>query len=534
MRVTDRFDPPTQGEAGLDIVDYVQALVELAGGSGELTVEEIGLDSLELVTLSLALERFLAAKVGAGWLSDEMFDLRTVQYITVGTLKQVVEDIDAGRSNRQALASLYRRAAESVAERDALAMRADAVLPAGIHPTGRPAASLGQGTGAVLLTGATGFLGAYLLDALLRLTGQPIVVVARGHDVRHARRRVATALARAEGAAHVDFELDPRVEVLHGDIAAPRLGLSSLAWRGLAERVGAVIHCGAEVDYVKTYGEVRGPNVSSTREVIELSCSGAPKTLHHISSTFVFGWTPAPCMSEGDFNPGMQGLDFGYTQSKWVSEQLIVQASALGLDARIYRPAFVTASRHGHYAREDILARVLSYMIRHGVSVDAGNQLSLLPVDVCAQNIVALALIDDPGARVFHLTTDGYYTMEMACRCITDRYGYEFEYVGIASMVDHMNRFCGPDDVLFPLVAFFRSNSHKIDSMRDKRYDNRNYRAARARSTRAWPEPALADTMTWLVEFLRREHLIPPVADRRVVVGRKAMPREALAAGGLA
>ena len=124
--MTDRFDPPTQGEAGLDIVDYVQALVELAGGSGELTVEEIGLDSLELVTLSLALERFLAAKVGAGWLSDEMFDLRTVQYITVGTLKQVVEDIDAGRSNRQALASLYRRAAESVAERDALAMRADA------------------------------------------------------------------------------------------------------------------------------------------------------------------------------------------------------------------------------------------------------------------------------------------------------------------------------------------------------------------------------------------------------------------------
>src|SRR5207244_11168971 len=130
-----------------------------------------------------------AARAAGGWRADELFRVRRVLTIPGGTPRQVVEDIGAGRSNRQALVSLYRRAAESVAERDALAMRADAVLPAGIHPTGRPAASLGQGTGAVLLTGATGFLGAYLLDALLRLTGQPIVVVARGHDVRHARRR---------------------------------------------------------------------------------------------------------------------------------------------------------------------------------------------------------------------------------------------------------------------------------------------------------------------------------------------------------
>jgi thioester reductase-like protein len=219
-------------------------------------------------------------------------------------------------------------------------------------------------------------------------------------------------------------------------------------------------------------------------------------------------------MFEDDFNPSMEGLDFGYPQSKWVAEQLVVGASALGLDVRIYRPAFITASRHGHYVREDVLVRVFSYMIRHGLSVDAANQLSMVPVDVCAQNVVALAELDDPGARVFHLTADNYCTMQMACECITERYGYEFEYVGISELVDQMKRRCGPDDILFPLVAFVRTNSRKIASMGGKRYDSRNYRTARAKSTRTIPEPALADSVGWIVEFLRRHHLIPPVAGR--------------------
>jgi thioester reductase-like protein len=92
--------------------------------------------------------------------------------------------------------------------------------------------------------------------------------------------------------------------------------------------------------------------------------------------------------------------------------------SARGLDTRIYRPAFITASAAPLH-REDVLVRVFSYAIRHRLSVDA-NRLSVVSVQVCAQNLIALAGLRI-GTQVFHLTADSYWTMQMACQCITER-----------------------------------------------------------------------------------------------------------------
>ena len=72
-----------------------------------------------------------------------------------------------------------------------------------------------------------------------------------------------------------------------------------------------------------------------------------------------------------------------------------------------------------------------------------------------------------------------------------------------------MTRHCGPEDVLFPLVPFFRTNKHKIEAMREKRYDNSAYQAARARSDHIFSEPDLPGIMDSIVAFLRRERLIP-------------------------
>jgi len=537
IHVLGRLDPPCGGD-DFDLLAYIQELIDLAEGDETLTLSEIGLDSLELVTLSLALERLLTAAIGPDVLANEVFDLRTIQSIPVGVLKRMATEIGEGHGSGAAVRKFYRWAATTVAGRDGMAMRRDLVLSRTTKPrVAKPAVGRG-GPAGILLTGATGFLGVHLLETLLRLTPRSIVVLARGQDADHVRRRLASALARAAGAMAGDRgPLPARVDVLCGDLAEPRLGLSAGAWDALAGRVDTVFHCGAEVDYVKTYDELRRPNADGTRSIIELCCTGPAKALHYVSSTFIFGWEPAPVVREDDWNAGMHSLDFGYTQSKWVAERLVAHAIDRGVEARVYRPAFVTASRHGHYVREDLLARVFSYMIRHRISVDTANQLSIIPVDVAAQNIVALALLDDPGARVFHLTADRYYSMRAACEQITARFGYTFDYVSIAEIIRHMNRFCGPDDVLYPLVAFFRSNSHKIEQMRDKRYDNVNYRSARARSGLVLPEPDLGDTMGWIVEFLRQQQLIPsaptvrrePLASRRP--GRRVEAQSSLPGG---
>jgi len=66
-----------------------------------------------------------------------------------------------------------------------------------------------------------------------------------------------------------------------------------------------------------------------------------------VSSTFIYGWTVKARLFETDNNPEMENLDFGYAQSKWVAEQLVLAAQQHGLDARIYRPSLISASTNG-------------------------------------------------------------------------------------------------------------------------------------------------------------------------------------------
>ena len=205
----------------------------------------------------------------------------------------------------------------------------------------------------------------------------------------------------------------------------------------------------------------------------------------------------------------MEKLDFGYAQSKWVAEQLVLRAREDGLPATVYRPALVTASADGRFVRRDITARALGYMIRHGITVDAKNQVSFLPVDVCAHNIVALSSSANGPPPVLNMTSDDYHTAADICRIIGRRFGYRFEEISLPDFVAHAHAHCGADDDLYPLLSFFDRNTKRILAMSAKRYDSTAYRSARDRQPLARQHPGLETTVDAIVAFLRREGLIP-------------------------
>jgi thioester reductase-like protein len=385
-------------------------------------------------------------------------------------------------------------------------MRQDMRLPRDV----RPGTVRGFDDGTLLLTGATGFLGAFILAALLRLTHAKIVALSRAEDNEHAAARIKAALNRyglLRDTMHDAFE--NRVMALKGNLAEPNLGLDRTRWEALQREVSSVYHCAAEVDYVKSYAALHKPNVAGTLAIIRFAAGGAPKVLHFVSTTFIFGFSPRQVCWEHECNEEMADLTFGYPQTKWVAEQLVFEAARRGLSIRVYRPSFVSASLQHQYVRRDLMARTFAYMIRHGISTDAANQISLLPVDVCANNLVALSLLENPTSPVFHLTADDYYAMQEACAVIGSEFGYSFRYPSLGSAVEHMNQHCGKNDPLYPLIAFYNHNYRRIEGMQHKRYDNRNYRAARALSSLTWPEPPLRDTMRCLVNYLQSENLIP-------------------------
>ena len=513
LPVLASYTQPTQEapDAHAGPLDRFRYLVESYDLTGEedCSFADLGIDSLTLAELRTDLQSLLEEH-GAGALADEV-NTRLLQRLTVAGLFQLVRQFGEGSElPLQTLRQLLDQISAEYEVYEATPLRADAQLPLPQLPPARP----GTPT-ELLLTGATGFLGPFLLSSLLQKTSHTVHALVRGTDPAHGLDRIIASLRRAQlWSPALETEVRSRVNVIGGNLAEPHLGLGAAAFEQLADTVDAIVHNGALVDYVRTYDGLRPANVLGTRELLRLAMTTHRKTFHLVSSTFIFGWSTLPVVGEWDANEQMSGLDFGYSQTKWVAEQLALAAQRNGLDVRIYRPALISPTSAGFGSQEDILVRLTAFMIQHGLAVNAHNQISLLPADLIGDHIVALMDLPAEAGTVFNLTADDYYNLMDITRILSERYGYQFTYHDIPSFAEQANRRCAPRDPLYPLVDFLTRSAGKIAAMRDKRYDNTQYRYARTLAKVRRHEPALTDTVDNLVQFLQREQLITEAKTR--------------------
>ncbi|BBZ50966.1 thioester reductase domain-containing protein [Mycobacterium heidelbergense] len=481
-------------------------------GQEDCSFADLGIDSLALAELRADLQALLEEH-GAGQLADEV-NTRLLQRLSVAEFFGLMRQF--GEGSEQPLDAL-RQALDQISTEyeahEAAQMRADARLPLPALPPARPGAPSD-----ILLTGATGFLGPFLLSSLLARTPYTLHALVRATDAAHGLDRIVASLRRAQlWSPAFEAEVRARVRVVCGDLAEPHLGIGEATFQRLAESVDAVVHNGALVNYVRTYDALRPANVVGTHELLRLAMTAHRKTFHLVSSTFIYGWSVKLVVGESDANAEMNALDFGYSQTKWVGEQLALAARRQGLDVRIYRPSLISPTSAGFGSQDDILVRTMAFMIEHGIAANALNQLSLLPADLIADHIVALMDLPAEAVRghVFNMTADEYYNLMDITRVLSERYGYRFAYHDIPSFAEQMNRRCTPRDPIYPLVDFLTRSADKIAAMRDKRYGNTRYRQARALAKVHLREPALAETVDNLVRFLRSEGLITESQDEK-------------------
>jgi thioester reductase-like protein len=472
-------------------------------GQEDCSFADLGIDSLALAELRADLQALLEEH-GAGELAEEV-NTRLLQRLTVAEFFRLMEQF--GEGSDQPLDALRQALDQISAEyktRETAQMRADSQLPLPELPPARAGAASD-----ILVTGVTGFLGPFLVSSLLAHTSHTLHALIRATDAEHGLDRIVASLRRAQlWSPALEAEVRARVRVVCGDLAEPQLGIGEAAFQRLAENVDAIVHNGALVNYVRTYDALRPANVAGTHELLRLAMTAHRKTFHLVSSTFIYGWSVKPVVGESDANAEMNALDFGYSQTKWVAEQLALAAQRQGLDVRIYRPSLISPTSAGFGSQDDILVRTVAFMIEHGIAANALNQLSLLPADLIADHIVALMDLPAEAGIVFNMTADDYYNLMDVTRILSERYGYRFEYHDIPAFAEQMNRRCGPRDPIYPLVDFLTRSADKIAAMRDKRYGNTQYRHARSLAQVHLREPNLTETVDNLVRFLRNEGLI--------------------------
>src|SRR5260370_26024571 len=153
---------------------------------------------------------------------------------------------------------------------------------------------------------------------------------------------------------------EARIIPICGDLGQPMLGRWQDVWDCLASEMDTVFHNGATVNYLFNYDRMRDANVMGTNEVLRLAFEGRSKEFNYVSTTFVFGWAVKSVLYETDFNENMELLDFGYSQSKWVAEQVLADALSRGLSTRIFPPALMTPSVPGGGNNSDLAVRVIA------------------------------------------------------------------------------------------------------------------------------------------------------------------------------
>ena len=165
----------------------------------------------------------------------------------------------------------------------------DSTLAPEISPRGNAKATRLSEAPSVLVTGTTGFLGAFLLDELLRNTSETtrFYCLARDRDPGHPNpsNRVLETL-KFYGLPSQDA--NARIIPVTGDLTLPQMGLDDRQYRELAEEIDLIFHCAASVNYVYPYSAAKPHTVGGTLEVLKFACAAAPKTVQYISSNGVF------------------------------------------------------------------------------------------------------------------------------------------------------------------------------------------------------------------------------------------------------
>jgi amino acid adenylation domain-containing protein/thioester reductase-like protein len=280
------------------------------------------------------------------------------------------------------------------------------------------AATVRAEPGAILITGATGFLGAYLVRELLDHTRAKLLCLVRAKTPADGLARIKANLATyglwhsddtddtAAAAATADAADAARIVPLLGDLASPELGLGSAGFAALAEQADLIFHNGGLVNFLAPYQTMEAANVAGTREVLRLACTDHVKPVHFVSTLGVYFNRDYldQVVSENLPPPGHAAQDGGYNQSKWVAEQLVLAARARGLPASIHRPARITGdSRTGHANLGDYFNSWLKGCVQLGLApIIPGDSFDMAPVDYVAKSMVKLALGAGPQDGNYH------------------------------------------------------------------------------------------------------------------------------------
>ena len=262
----------------------------------------------------------------------------------------------------------------------------------------------------VLLTGATGFLGAYTVAEILNTTKANLYCLVRSKrgDLSGSRERIEKQMKRYQvwvGDEAWQSAWDQRLHVVEGDVTLPRLGMKDSDYESLARDIDAIFHGAAHVNFIYPYEALRATNVLGIHEIIQFAFHARIKQVHHLSTAAIWPMGAQNTYYEKDPIDHYGILNLGYDEAKWVGEKCFLNAEERGLPVARYRPGEVGGdSVTGQCVTDHFIIACFKGFLQFGTFPALDIEVDVAPVDYVAKAMVYLAFHRNVFGRAFHLT----------------------------------------------------------------------------------------------------------------------------------
>jgi len=257
----------------------------------------------------------------------------------------------------------------------------------------------------VFLTGATGLLGAFMCHEILQKTSAGVYCLVR-------------AKSQSLGLKHIQDNLikhhlwknsyESRIVPVLGDLSKPLLGIKKQKYDELSISIERIYHCAAHVNHILNYQSLKVPNVTGTLSIIEFAGNGRCKPIHFVSSTVVCAQTENNILvsvhqAETAVEQG-GNLVNGYAQTKWVSEQHLLQAQQKGIPITIFRCGQITGTgKSCEGIAKDMFHTFLKIFSEVEVVADWEGVMDMVPVDYVSQAIFAVSQQNTGYGKIYNI-----------------------------------------------------------------------------------------------------------------------------------
>jgi amino acid adenylation domain-containing protein/thioester reductase-like protein/non-ribosomal peptide synthase protein (TIGR01720 family) len=261
----------------------------------------------------------------------------------------------------------------------------------------------------ILLTGATGYLGAHLVPELLENTEAVLYLLVRGVTHEDAQERLKNKLTFYFGEDFFYTHLN-RLKIIRGDLKEDNLGFDEKTYESLSMEVDAVIHSAANVRHIGQYEEFYEDNVLATQRMLEYAVAGKKKDFHFISTLGVCSGklVGKDYVLYNEYSPDIcQQHENVYARSKFEAEKLVIDFRQKGLNTSIYRVGIlVSHSETGKFQEnieENAFYNNLKAFVSLGIVSESNYPAEFSFIDYTARAIALLMSRKNLKNEIFHL-----------------------------------------------------------------------------------------------------------------------------------